>query len=109
MTTVITKQHDTKIIFKDTPTIDGVAVSPPTFNGATLTFLLKDANLVPPFAVKQPAVINPDGTFQYQPLPTDVANAGDFQQEWEVVYPGGAILTFPNNGWNVVKIISDLG
>jgi hypothetical protein len=34
---------------------------------------------------------------------------GKFQQEWEVVYPTGKILTFPNDGYNIVKIIADLG
>jgi hypothetical protein len=58
---------------------------------------------------KRPAIINPDGTFSYDPIATDVADIGKFQQEWEVIYPTGKILTFPNNGYNVVKIIADLG
>jgi hypothetical protein len=56
-------------------------------------------------ALKKPAVINLDGTFSYQPVATDVAATGKFQQEWEVVYPDTKILTFPNGGYNIVKIL----
>jgi hypothetical protein len=104
-TTIITKQHDTKITFKDTPTIDDVPILPGDLAGCTLSFLLKDADM----AIKQAAIINVDGTFSYDPVPSDVATIGKFQQEWELVYPSGKILTFPNNGYNIVKIIADLG
>ena len=105
--TIVTKQHDTRITFTDTPTIDGVAVPPSDFAGATLAFLLKSSDGT--IALKQPATINPDGTFAYTPVPSDVSQTGKFSQEWEVTYPGNKILTFPNNGYNLVKIIADLG
>jgi hypothetical protein len=70
-----------------------------------LSFLLKGAIK----QIKQPAVINGDGTFSYDPIATDVDTVDKCQQEWEVVYPNLKILTFPNNGYNVVKIIADLG
>jgi hypothetical protein len=104
-TTITTKQHDTKITFKDTPTIDGVPIPPANLAGCTVSFLLKDADL----AIKKVAVINVDGTFSYDPVAGDVSTIGKFQQEWEVVYPTGKILTFPNDGYNTVKIIADLG
>lgn len=106
-TTIITKQHDTKITFKDTPTIDGTPVLPTDLAGATLSFLLKTMDGA--IAIKKAAVINPDGTFSYDPVPADVAQIGKFQQEWEVVFANGKILTFPNNEYNIVKIIADLG
>jgi hypothetical protein len=106
-TTIITKQHDTKITFVDTPTIDYVVVPPGDLAGCSLSFLLKNADGT--IELKQPATIEVDGTFSYDPLPTDVETVGKFQQEWEVVYPSGKILTFPNNGYNIVKIIADLG
>jgi hypothetical protein len=106
--TIITKQHDTKIQFKDTPSINGVVVPPANLAGCTLRFLMKTQDgSAPPVA--QPAVINADGTFSYDPVSADVANIGKFQQEWELTYPTSKILTFPNNGYNVVKIIADLG
>ena len=104
-TTWVIKQHNTKITFKDSPTIDGVAVPPTDLTGSTLYFLLKNDTK----AIKQSATIQADGSFAYSPSPSDVAATGKFQQEWEVVYPTGQILTFPNNGYNVVKIIADLG
>jgi len=108
VSTIITKQHDTKITFTDTPTIDGVVVPPANLAGCTLSFLLKDQSN-PANAIKKAATINVDGTFSYQPVPADVATIGKYQQEWEVIYPSGQILTFPNNGYNIVKIIADLG
>jgi hypothetical protein len=106
--TIITKQHDTKITFKDTPTIDGVVVPPANLAGCSLRFLMKTQDgSAPPVA--QTATINVDGTFSYDPVAADVANIGKFQQEWELTYPTGKILTFPNNGYNIVKIIADLG
>lgn len=107
MTTITTKQHDTKVTFMDTPTIDGVALSPASLVGCTVSFLMKGDALVTP--IKQPAVINPDGTFSYEPTSVDVGTPGEFRQEWELVYPGGKALTFPNDGWNVVRIVGDLG
>jgi len=109
-TTIVTKQHDTKVTFRDSPTINGVPVLPADLAGCTVSFLLKDtapASTIPP--IKQPAVINVDGTFSYDVVPTDVAATGKFQQEWEVAYPNGKLLTFPNDGYNIVKIIADLG
>jgi hypothetical protein len=105
MADIVTKQHDTKITFRDTPKIDNVPVTPLSLSGATVSFILKSATV----SIKQPGVINGDGTFSYDPAPADVAAVGDFQQEWEVVYPSGKILTFPNGEYNKVSIIADLG
>jgi hypothetical protein len=84
--TIITKAHDTKITFQDTPTINGVVVPPANFAGCTLKFLMKIADptitTIPP--ISQTATINPDGTFSYTPVLADVSNTGKFQQEWEV-------------------------
>lgn len=104
-TTIVTKQHDTKITFRDTPTIDDVPIPPGDLAGCSVSFLLKSDT----FSIKKAAVINVDGTFSYDPVPVDVANIGKYQQEWELVYPTSKILTFPNNGYNIVKIIADLG
>jgi hypothetical protein len=111
MATIFTKQHDTKITFRDVPTIDGVAIPPANLVGCSLSFLLKSDGATP-VAIKQAAIILGDGTFSYDPVPADVATAGDFLQEWELVYPGTPpqkILTFPNGSYNTVKILPDLG
>jgi hypothetical protein len=105
MAAITLKQHDTKIRFTDVPKVDGVALTPTDLSGATVSFLLKGTTT----SIKQAAVIAGDGSFYYDPAPADVAATGDFQQEWEVVYPSGKILTFPNDSYNSVKIIADLG
>jgi hypothetical protein len=107
-TTIITKAGDTKIIFKDIPTINDVPLLPADVIGCTVYFLLKDPSN-PAGAIRKLAVINPDATFSYQPLPSDVALVGKYQQEWELDYGDGKILTFPNGTYNIVKIIADLG
>ena len=71
-TTIITKAHDTKITFKDTPTINNVPLLPADLVGCSLSFLLKIADGT--IALKKPATINPDATFQYQPVAGDVAS-----------------------------------
>jgi len=108
MNSVTVKQHDTKITFRDTPLINGMAVPPANFAGCTVSFLMKGDDTTIP-AIKQAAVIAGDGTFSYAPVAGDVASIGNFKQEWEVVYPDSSKLTFPNGGYNLVKIIADLG
>jgi hypothetical protein len=60
-------------------------------------------------AIVTPATIMPDGTFSYAPQASDVAVAGDYKQEWEVMFPGNKPLTFPNGSYNIVKILPDMG
>jgi hypothetical protein len=105
-TTITTKRNDTKITFTHTPTIDGVTVPPANFAGCTVKFILKIKDA--PTGIIQTAVINLDGTFSYDPIPGDVDTVGTYQQEWEVTYPSSKKLTFPNDTWNIVKIIPDL-
>lgn len=113
MSAIIIKQHDTKITFTDTPTIDGVPVLSSDLSGCTLSFILKGkANDGSDVAIKQTAMLDLSGAnaaFKYDPVAGDVAKDGKFKQEWEAIYPSGKILTFPNNGYNTVKIVADLG
>jgi hypothetical protein len=106
--TIITKQHDDKITFTDVPKIDGEVVPPTSFAGCSVKFILRIQGS-PIAEVSQPATIEGDGTFSYRPIPADVAQIGKFRMEWEVLYPDNKRLTFPNGGYNVVKIIEDLG
>ena len=104
---MITKQGDTKITFSHTPTINDVPVLPADLAGCTLKFILRIADDSLP-AIERTATINPDATFSYQPIPADVATIGKYRQEWEVTYPDNKELTFPNNGYNIVKILESL-
>jgi hypothetical protein len=103
--TVTIKQGDTKLAFKDTPKIDGVTMLPSDLVGCTLKFILKSATVL----IKATGVINPDGTFEYDPVSADVAAVGNYQQEWELTFPSGKELTFPNTDYNAVNIIAELG
>jgi len=113
--TIVTKQHDTKITFADKPTIDGTQMLLTDLTGCTLSFLLRSTDSPPTKNIKATATIGADpitptlGYFTYNPVATDVDTAIKCQQEWEVIFPTGKILTFPNNGYNIVKIIHDLG
>jgi len=113
--TIVTKQHDTKITFGDKPTIDGTQMLLTDLAGCTLYFLMKSDDTPPTKQIKQLATIGADpsaptlGFFSYAPTATDVDTAIKCKQEWEVDFPTGKILTFPNNGYNVVKILADLG
>jgi hypothetical protein len=105
MASITLKQHDTKITFTDIPKVDGVTLTAGDLSGCSVKFILKSATV----SIVQPAVITAGGTFSYDPAPADVSTTGDYQQEWEVTYPSSKVLTFPNDTYNTVKIINDLG
>lgn len=100
------KQHDTKGKFTDVLKLDGSAVD---LTDCTVKFLMKKTGL----AISRAAVITgPDptaGNVEYQPTPDDVAVKGDFKQEWEVTFPDDSVLTFPNDDYNQIHILADLG
>ena len=75
--------------------------------GLEVSFILKHGTTV----IKQDVTNTPgsNGAVEYQPIADDVATAGDYKQEWEVVFADGKILTFPNDGYNTVHILPDLG
>lgn len=47
-------------------------------------------------------------TVRYDWQPADTAVAGQFEAEVQVQYPGGAIETFPNAGFFMVRIAEDI-
>ena len=105
------KQHDTKGKFIDLLTIDGAPVD---LTDCTVSWLLKKTGL----AFKRVAVITfpadqadptKRGLVEYQQIAEDVATKGKFKQEWEVIFPDTEILTFPNDAYNNVEILADLG
>jgi len=111
MADVSIKRHDDKVEFADTLKVNGVPVD---LTDCTVSFLLKKTGL----AIKQAAVIvypteqaDPDkrGKVKYHVTPDDVAVKGKYRQEWEVVFTDDEILTFPNDDYNNVEILEDLG
>jgi hypothetical protein len=104
MTTVNIKQNDTKGIFLDTLKVDGVPVN---LTGTTVYFLLRKVSV---FIRKAATIVEPaiNGDVQYQPVLADVEIPGKYEQEWEVNFGDGRILTFPNGDYNIVNILDDL-
>lgn len=104
MATVNIKQHDTSGLFTDTLTIDGTAIN---LTDADVFFLLRKPGLI----IRQEAevVTEASGTVKYQVVEADVAITGKFQQEWEIVFSDDTLLTVPNDGYNIVNILHDLG
>lgn len=62
-------------------------------------------------AVSHTGTITDAAKFEYgDPVDNDVvAKDGKFKQEWELTFPKGRILTFPNDQYNTVQILPDLG
>ena len=49
-----------------------------------------------------------NGTVKYTPSATDTNTVGDLMVEWQVTFAGGAIETFPNSGWQKVRVLDDI-
>src|SRR3954470_5483824 len=99
MGTVNIKRGDTKGLFIDTLTINDVEMD---LIGSTAKFIMrrrgKVAKVVNQAAtiVLDPDATEPRRTIQYQPILADVETEGVYEQEWQVTFPSGKILTFPN-------------
>jgi hypothetical protein len=107
MTVINIKRGDTKGVFVDTLTLNGTPVN---LTGCTLLFLMRRKGK-PLKSVQQTGlIVDPLGAaVQYQPILADVNQSGVYEQEWEVTFPSGQVLTFPNYAWNIVNILRDLG
>lgn len=103
---VTIKQNDTKCLFTDTLTVNGTPVDG---TNATVSFIMRGVGCV---GVAQAAAwVNPpgtDGKVQYQPILADVARFGQYQQQWRVTFADSKVLTFPNDGYNIVTILPAL-
>ena len=108
---MIVKQGDTKMIVTDTPTINGVPMTPPQLVGCTVYFVAQSFDGVT--VMRNAGTISTDangnGQFNYQFVAADVAGPGKFHMEWDLIFPGGQSLTFPNSDYNVLNIKPELG
>lgn len=97
------KRGDTAVTFTDILVLDGAGVS---LTGATVLFRMSNGTTT----VSGTATItSPDGGgVSYTVGASDLAVAGNYQQEWEVTFPLGTKLTFPSDGYNVVKVLADV-
>jgi hypothetical protein len=60
--------------------------------------------------INGPAVVTDAaaGTVRYDWQADDTATAGDYLIEWEVTLPSGDVATFPNDGFQLVRITRQL-
>jgi hypothetical protein len=105
------KRGDTKGIFVDTLKLDGVPID---LTGSTLKFLMRRKEKPYKSVDQTGQIVAPVAAeVQYQPVVEDVDTSGVYEQEWEVTFPSGKILTFPNasgeGAYNTVNISRDLG
>lgn len=104
-------QHDTSPAVTDTlEDSTGTAVN---LTGAAVKFHMTDwtrSTVVVNASATGPAggALDSTGRVQYQWLAADVANAGVFLAEWQVMFASGAIETWPNDGPAIVSIEADL-
>lgn len=106
MSKVTVKKDDIGVLFSDTLTASGVNFS----NVTSALFLLKDDVLGTAIS-KTATTSNPTtGTVSiaYTTQSGDLGTSGVYSQEWELTFSGGAVLTFPSDGYNKVQIIDDL-
>jgi hypothetical protein len=77
--------------------------------GATVTFRMVDAADTNIVDDKACSLITPaSGIVEYQWLAADTDTAGDFRGEFHVTFVGGAIGTFPNDGYVHITIVPEL-
>lgn len=107
MSTVNVKRGDVGRTFSDTLTEAGVAADLSTATGVLFILRSPDA-LEPKVAAAATIVSAPAGTVKYVTVLDDLDTAGEYLQEWQVTYAGGAIATFPDEGYNRVVVEADL-
>ena len=77
--------------------------------GAAVIFKMKGRTSV---TIKVDAAATIDdavnGKVSYTWAAGDTDTAGDYHAEFEVTFTGGSVLTFPNDGYLEIKILSDL-
>ena len=83
--------------------------SPLSLTGRTVSFIMR--NRATGETVKRAANITSTtaGTVKYARTAEDVATTGVFLCEWEVQMTPDEVLTFPNDGYQNLEILEDLG
>lgn len=101
------KQNDTspnlRAILKDG---DEVAVN---LTDATINFHMRTIGGTTAVVDASASIVDAvNGIVQYVWDAADTATVGSYQAEFEVTFAGGAIETFPNNGYIRVEITDDI-
>lgn len=85
--------------------------NPVSLVGASVRFHMMDQDenvVITANGVVDPDQTNNKGQVSYSWQSTDLANAGVFLAEWEVTFLNSTKETFPNNGYDVVRISKEI-
>jgi hypothetical protein len=101
------KQNDTspslRAILKDG---DEIAIN---LTGATVRFHMRTVGGETAAVDADASIVTAEsGIVQYLWDAADTATVGSYQAEFEVTFSGGAVETFPNNGYIRVEITDDI-
>lgn len=97
------KQNDTSPDIQCT--LDGID----SLSGCTVTFHARRDGTDTAQVDAAATVVDEDTpTVKYVWQSGDTATVGWYRIEWEVTLPSGAIVTFPNNGYDWLQIVDDL-
>jgi hypothetical protein len=89
------------------------ANGPVDLTGTTVKFILRKvgatATKVNATAAIDGDQVNNKGKVSYTWVGTDTDTAGVYEAEWQATFTGSKPMTFPNDGYNVIRITDDLG
>ena len=88
------------------------ALSPVTdLTGASVVFTMADVGGTKVIDRRAATIVSPptSGIVQHNWLAGDTATAGTFSGEFEITFPSGQVITFPNQRNITIKIAPDLG
>lgn len=84
--------------------------SPISLAGATVVFSMRLRGLTVPKIARAAAVIEDaaNGVVRYDWQAGDTDTPGLYEAEFEVTYADGAVETFPNSDWIIIRIEGDI-
>ena len=106
MSTVKVKQTDIGVTFTGTLTLTTAA----DWTGATVRWIIRHKTSYAVYSGT--GTITGSGTsaeVSYATVSGDLIEFGKYNQEWEVTFANGHIITFPSTGYNLVEIVEELG
>jgi hypothetical protein len=105
------KKGDTLPVLEATLTTGPTSGSQTAVNltSASVVLVLKPASGGSATRKTAAVVSAPAGTVEYEWVGGDTATAVVWNAEWEVTFSGGAIQTFPNDGYFQITVAEDLG
>lgn len=83
------------------------STGPADLTGASVKFIMAVGQGTPTTGTA--VIVDPTGGIvSYTPTAATTATAGAYNVEWQVTFPGGSKVTFPNTGYQTVTIEADL-